>query len=104
MVVLVATGLLTETLIRLSSQPIGILPEKVAVMEIGLPKQDFPTTADVNRFYDQWLHKIEEMPGVEAAAATTTDPVYGAQGGGKLLVEGQPQTGTIPHQRCRWQR
>ncbi len=93
MVVLVATGLLTETLIHLSSQPIGILPEKVAVMEIGLPKQDFPATADVNRFYDQWIHKIEEMPGVEAAAATTTDPVYGAQGGGKLMVDGQPPTG-----------
>jgi predicted permease len=82
-VVLAATGLLTKTLIRLSSQPIGILPERVAVMQIGLPKQDFATAMDVNRFYDRLV-----------AAATTTDPVYGTSGGETLIVEGQPPAGT----------
>jgi predicted permease len=94
MVVLVATGLLTKTLIRLSSQPIGIVPEKVAVMEIGLPKQDFPTAMDVNRFYGRLVKSVQEVPGVEVAAATTTDPVYGTSAGGTLIVEGQTLTGT----------
>ena len=99
MLVLMATGLLTETLIRLSSQPIGILPEKVAVMEIGLPKQGFSTTMDVNSFYDRLLERVQALPGVEVAAATTTDPVYGALEGETLAVEGQPPTGTdaAPH-------
>jgi len=89
-VVLVAACLLAETLIRITSQPLGVLPDKVAVMDVALPKQEFPTMATQHRFYDQLVEKIETLPGVQNVAVSTTEPIYGWSNGGDLALEGQP--------------
>ena len=75
-VLLVGAGLLLRSAERLFTQPLGLEPSGVVVMQVfatGLERGDEPT----HRFFDAALDAIRGTPGVASAAMTSQLPLGG---------------------------
>ena len=70
---LVGAILLATSFVRLLQVDPGFDPDGVTQMTIDLPAARYPD-ARVAPFYDQLLDRVRALPGVAAAAATSTDP------------------------------
>jgi predicted permease len=78
-VLLTSAGLLLKTYMRLRSVDIGCATHDVLTMEIDLPRGSYNSPAKIVVFYEQLADRIRQLPGVEAAAVTTTLPGEGHQ-------------------------
>ena len=81
-VLLVATMLLARTFGRLNAEPLGFDPSRLTIASVALPLDTFDSSEKRNRFYQDLAEKVSVMPGVRAAAASTSRP----------LVSGPPVT------------
>ena len=99
LVLLVGSGLILRSFIKLRQVDLGFTAHNVLTMRVPLAEAKYPTpkTADDPRdppglaFYDQLLERVRSLPGVRAAAAATVLPLGAGQGWGKFLsVEGHP--------------
>jgi putative ABC transport system permease protein len=77
LVLLVSAALLIRTFIGLSTANIGIDPHHVLTMQTSLVGQRYATTGKVDVFSTQVLRRIENIPGVEAAAMAIQLPAHG---------------------------
>jgi predicted permease len=68
LVVLVAAGLLIESMIRLANAPLGYVRDHLLTAEIRLPTSSYPKTEDWMRFWDRLELKLSSLPGVKAVA------------------------------------
>jgi len=90
MMLLVASGLLLRSFVRLRNQPPGFDPRNALTMQLALPTAKYSKPAQIIRFQQELLPKIEMLPGVEAATLSTALPVEGNHST-PVLFEGQPQ-------------
>lgn len=99
LVLLVASGLMVRSFIKLRQVDLGFTAHNVLTLRVPLPEAKYPTpkTADDPRdpaglaFYEQVLQRVRSLPGVESATAATLLPLGAGQGWGKFLtVEGHP--------------
>ena len=101
LVLLVGSGLMLRTFIKLRQVDPGFTARNVITMRVPLPdaKYPVPLTAQDPRdpaglaFYEQLLTRVESVPGVESAAFGTLLPLGGAAWGGWgkfLSIEGEP--------------
>jgi putative ABC transport system permease protein len=97
LVLLVASGLMVRSFIKLRQVDVGFTEHNVLTLRVPLPEAKYPTpkTADDPRdpqglvFYEQLLERIRSLPGVTSATAATLLPLGAGQGWGKFLsVEG----------------
>jgi predicted permease len=102
LVLLAAAGLMLESVRNLRNVRPGLEPHGVVTMDIALPFARYRTYDDVSAFYRTLLTRIEAVPGVEQAGATTGLPLRGAGGCATLAVEdrppGQRSTGCVGNQ------
>ena len=89
MVLLVGSGLLIRSFIRLENVNPGFEPKGVLTMQTYLPMARYPKTAQKVAFYSEAIRQMQSVPGVEAAAISTALPVL-ANHGTPFLFEGQP--------------
>jgi putative ABC transport system permease protein len=98
LVLLVASGLMVRSFIKLCQVDVGFTEHNVITLRVPLPEAKYPTpkTADDPRdpaglvFYEQLLQRVRTLPGVKSATAATVLPLGAGQGWGKFLsVEGQ---------------
>lgn len=98
LVLLVASGLMVRSFIKLRQVDVGFTEHSVLTLRVPLPEAKYPTpkTADDPIdpaglvFYEQLLERIRSLPGVTSATAATLLPLGAGQGWGKFLsVEGQ---------------
>ncbi|HEY2973899.1 MAG TPA: ABC transporter permease [Pyrinomonadaceae bacterium] len=98
LVLLVASGLMVRSFIKLRQVDVGFTEHNVLTLRVPLPEAKYPEpkTADDPRdpaglvFYEQLLERIMTLPGVKSATAATLLPLGAGQGWGKFLsVEGQ---------------
>ncbi|HEX9424745.1 MAG TPA: ABC transporter permease [Pyrinomonadaceae bacterium] len=98
LVLLVASGLMVRSFIKLRQVDVGFTEHNVITLRVPLPEAKYPTpkTADDPRdptglvFYEQLLQRVRTLPGVKSATAATVLPLGAGQGWGKFLsVEGQ---------------
>jgi putative ABC transport system permease protein len=75
-VLLVGTGLLLHSFVRLQEVPTGFDPGHVLTMELSLPEVLYPEPQDA-AFFAQLLEKIRALPGVEFAGAIGHLPLSG---------------------------
>jgi putative ABC transport system permease protein len=80
MILLGGAGLLMRTMVALMTVDLGLNPENVLVIRLPLPKDRYKTAAQVRQFYSQLLPRLSALPGVVAAAETSTLPPYGGIG------------------------
>jgi putative ABC transport system permease protein len=98
LVLLVASGLMVRSFIKLRQVDVGFTERNVLTLRVPLPEAKYPKpkTADDPRdpaglaFYEQLLERVRRLPGVKSATAATLLPLGAGQGWGKFLsVEGQ---------------
>jgi putative ABC transport system permease protein len=73
-VLLVGAGLLTKTVAKLRSVPVGFNPRNVLTMNFVLPKKQYPGPANWNQFVTSSLSNIKQMPSVRNAAVAAPLP------------------------------
>jgi predicted permease len=92
---LCGAGLVAQNLWKLISAPLGFDPQHVLVMRLQLPfgklEQPEPRAGVV---LEQYVDKIEAVPGIEAASTVTGPPLRPARGGGPIQLVGMSDPGT----------
>jgi predicted permease len=102
LVLLVASGLLLKSFVRLQNVNPGFEPRNVLTMEVSLPVAKYPRGKPVSDFYAELLRHIEGMPGVEAAGLTTILPLSGNNSDSSFAIEGRdPQQTVYPDEELR---
>jgi putative ABC transport system permease protein len=72
---MVGAGLLIKSLLRLVQAGTGFNPQNVLSMAIDLPRSIYPQPSQRAAFYQRLLERMEKLPGVECAAATSNLPL-----------------------------
>jgi putative ABC transport system permease protein len=90
LVLLVSAGLLIHSFLELQRVKPGFRQRHVLTMAIPLPQARYATGERVARFYQLALANIAALPGVEAAAVSTSLPLRGWGFGMWYAVEGRP--------------
>jgi putative ABC transport system permease protein len=93
LVLLVASGLMVRSFIKLRHVDVGFTEHNVLTLRVPLPEAKYPTpkTADDPNdppglvFYEKLLERVRVLPGVESATAATLLPLGAGQGWGKFL-------------------
>ena len=89
MVLLVGSGLLVRSFIRLRTESPGFDPTGTLTMTTYLPPARYPHPEQKVAFYRNALRNMQTIPGVEAASISTALPVL-ANHATPFLFEGQP--------------
>ena len=76
LVLVVAAGLLVQSVIRLQRQNPGFRPDHLLKAHFFLPAAHFPNPAAITRFCDDFGQRVRALPGVLDASVTTIFPPY----------------------------
>jgi putative ABC transport system permease protein len=68
LIVLVAAGLLVESMIRLTTAPLGFERDGLLTADIHLPASSYPRPEDSMKFWDRVELKLASLPGVQDVA------------------------------------
>jgi putative ABC transport system permease protein len=88
MVLLVAAGLLTESIINLGSAPLGFNPDGVITMTVKLPRTTYPKPDQRSEFFDRLVTTLAPLPAVQGVGLSTT--LLRGHGNSLLTIEGRP--------------
>src|SRR5438874_3329205 len=97
LVLLVGAGLLLKSYARVQNVNPGFNPNNVLTMEVSLPQLKYPQfgSADYNHgaamisFWNETLRRVQQLPGVEAAALTVVLPLSGSNTDSSFSIEGR---------------
>jgi putative ABC transport system permease protein len=89
-VLLVAAALLGETVIRLTSLPVGFDNERLLVLNVVPSRSMAPNMPRRTQVEGALLEHIRGLPGVESAAATASPPFGTSFGSNTIEVSGRP--------------
>jgi predicted permease len=92
LVLLVASGLLLRTILRLWNVNPGFNRQHVITFKVGLSPSLTTTAASTRTAYRQLLDRIREIPGVQAADFTNVVPLSENDNGGPFWVGAQQST------------
>ena len=87
LMLLVGAGLLIRSFLQLGSVDPGFDPRKVLTSLIMLPPAKYPEARQQKQFLKELIERIQALPGVEAAGASTALPFFGNDNG-SFQVEG----------------
>lgn len=76
-VLLVGSGLLLQSFIKLQGTPPGFRPEGLAVAFVGTPTQRYPTPESQQQFFGGVVESLKRNPQVVSAAAAVGVPLTG---------------------------
>jgi putative ABC transport system permease protein len=68
LIVLVAAGLLIQSMIRLTNAPLGYERDRLLTAEVRLPTSSYPKPEDSVAFWDRLGSKLRSLPGVQGFA------------------------------------
>jgi putative ABC transport system permease protein len=77
MMLLIGAGLLLRSFSRLQRVNPGFSPTHLLTFKLGLPEARFPRSQDRGAFVERLCERLQALPGVEFAAATTVLPLSG---------------------------
>jgi putative ABC transport system permease protein len=83
-------GLAIHSLIKLSRVELGFRADHLLTFSVPVPSARFPEPAQVTAFYRQLLERIQAVPGVVSASASTGMPVQGTSFGMPFSLAGKP--------------
>jgi putative ABC transport system permease protein len=88
-VLLVGSGLLIRSFVRLRATNPGFDPRNVVTMQIELPPTKYGTRPRMIAFYSEVLRQLRTLPGVQAVAISSALPLNTTRLT-PMLLEGQP--------------
>jgi putative ABC transport system permease protein len=71
---LLGAGLLLHSFVRLQRVDPGFDPERLLAVRVSLPETRYPDSLAVQRFWDEALRRVREIPGVVEAGLTLSLP------------------------------
>jgi predicted permease len=88
------TGLLAASLVKLMKVDRGFTTERTITVTVDLPWESYPDTEHRAPFYREVLQRMHQLPGVEHAAMTSVLPLTGDSWGDMARIAGdnRPQT------------
>ncbi len=91
-VLVIGSGLLGRTFLKLQSVPLGFEPRNVILGNVVLPESRYGTRGLQTPFFREAVDRLAQAPGIESAAYVLTPPLYPRGGvGGAILVEGEAE-------------
>jgi putative ABC transport system permease protein len=91
LVLLVGSGLLVRSLIRLQNVKLGFNPDRVLTMRVSLLDSKYKERPQIANFYQQAVARIESLPGVQSATVISAPPlIRWANTSTMFEIEGQP--------------
>ena len=88
LILMIGSGLLVRSFVRLSDVNPGIQTDHVITAAISLPNK-YAGPAQITQFWQQFLEKVEALPGVKAAGITMSLPPNLLAISNPFTVEGQ---------------
>jgi putative ABC transport system permease protein len=92
LVLLLGAGLLMRSFMSLVHVDLGFDPRNILVISVAFAPGDYDAAADKQRFYAQALQRIASLPGVSAAAASTSIPPFVAGNTSAIEIPGRPDS------------
>ncbi len=89
LVLLVGSGLLILSLVRLGQVDPGFHPDHLLTMQVSLPDARYHQPDRIAAFVNQAVTGLAALPGVSAAGATTALPLGGGEWGKFFSIEGR---------------
>jgi putative ABC transport system permease protein len=90
-VLLVATGLMISTVVRIQNVSPGFHADGVFVAFAILPPAQYPARTEATaNFYSRLYHRLEEIPGQKGVALSDTPPLTGGGAQSPYAVVGRP--------------
>jgi predicted permease len=86
LIVLVAAGLLIQSMIRLTNAPLGYERDGLLTADIHLPSSSYPQPEDSMRFWDRLELKLASLPGVRGVAFAPS--LFSGGGTGQVTLAG----------------
>jgi predicted permease len=89
-VLLVGAGLLIRSYMKLLQVNPGFRPEQVTAFSVSVPEVKYPYDRDRNRFADEVIAALRQLPGSRDAAVALTLPMQNRGMRTEFNVDGQP--------------
>jgi predicted permease len=97
------TGLLTASLVRLMSVNRGFTTDRTITATLELPGKSYQDDAHRAAFYKAVLERVDQLPGVEQAAFASGAPLEADDWGDMARVQGDSRPDTqLPIENVRW--
>jgi len=97
------TGLLTASLVKLMHIDRGFDPDRVMTASVNLPAKSYSDVEPRAAFYKQALDRLRQLPGVEDAGLTSQLPLAGDQWIDMIRVPGDARSFMeLPAEHFRW--
>jgi putative ABC transport system permease protein len=90
LVLLVGAGLLLRSFWRLATVDTGFDPRNLLTVQMNLPQARYKTNPDFLRFFESFIERLRQVPGVHAAAASSILPFEGGGTANEVTIEGRP--------------
>lgn len=88
LMLLVGSGLLLRSFEKMRAVDLGFRPDHVLTASYSLPRQQYPTQSAVDRFNEELIRRLRQLPGVNSVGLTSFLPAGGSQGGSTFIAEG----------------
>lgn len=90
LLLLIGAGLLAKSFLRLQAVSPGFAIKNLLVMRLSLPKAQYSKPELVTAFYEQLSARVENLPGVQSAGATSVLPLSGSNTRINFSILGRP--------------
>jgi putative ABC transport system permease protein len=90
LVLLIASGLMIKSFMRLQNVNPGFNPENLITLEMELPQNKYGEKERQTAFQQQLVQRISEIPGVQSAGTVNNLPFSGNETNFGLTIEGRP--------------
>jgi putative ABC transport system permease protein len=91
LILLTGAGLFLRGLQRFANLDPGWRVDGLLTAQIGLRGSDYTTPVQRAAFYQRLEERLRALPGVEQAALSGSQPIWGFGSSGPFVVEGQPE-------------
>ena len=92
LVLMIAAGLLGNSLIRLQRVDPGFRSDDVTIAMVPLPQARYVDGARQADAYERILERVQQRGGVQSAALAFPSPLEGANAAGRFSIEGQTES------------
>jgi putative ABC transport system permease protein len=89
-ILLVSSGLLLNSLIRLQHVDPGFRADQVTLISLPLPLSRYPDGKHQSAFYKRMLDALERRPEIQSAAIHFPNPLQGHSAQGTFTIDGHP--------------
>lgn len=91
LILLVGAGLLIRSFARLVSVDPGFNPKNMAMVRVLLREDRYKKKVDGIQYFQKAIERVQNLPGVESAGATSFPPFAGPPSGTDFYIEGRPK-------------